>query len=352
MSARAHRIGVIPGDGIGPEVVAEGLAVLAAISGPAGFRYELTSYPLGAEHYLATGEVLPPATLDELRGLDAIYFGAAGDPRVPPRVLELGLLHGIVQALDLYVNARPARLHAARLCPLKDRTPADLDLVMVRETTEDCFGPGRVIRRGGPDEIALGEIVFSRPGQARGMRYAFDLARRRRRRVTLVHQANAIGAHDLLVRVFGEVAGEFPDVETDEMAPDAAAMWMVRSPDAFDVVYTTNFVGGILSDLAAVLSGGLGLSPSARLHPGRVSLFEPTHGSAPRYAGLGVASPLGAIGAIGLMLDHLGEGEAAARIEAAMAGLLRDGRVRSADARSGQGTREVGALVAAAVASG
>jgi 3-isopropylmalate dehydrogenase len=350
-SERRCRIGVIPGDGIGPEVIAEGLKVLAAVAPRAGFHYELVHYPFGAEHYLRTGEVLPGSALEEFQRLDALYFGAAGDPRVPPGVLELGLLHGIVQGLDLYLNVRPVRLHAARLCPLKDRRPEDIDLVIVRETTEDCFGPGRFVRKGAPDEVALGQITFTRAGQARAVRYAFELARgrSRARRVTLVHQANAIGAHDLLHRVCEATRRDFPDVQTEEMAPDAAAMWLVKNPEAFDVVFTTNFVGGILSDLAAVLAGGLGLSASARIHPGRAGLFEPTHGSAPKYAGQGVVSPLAAIGALALLLEHIGETTAGSMVETAVSQLLRDGIIRSADARSGQTTQEVGDRVADAV---
>ncbi|MDP2625885.1 MAG: isocitrate/isopropylmalate family dehydrogenase [Candidatus Rokubacteria bacterium] len=348
---RRHRIGVIPGDGIGPEVVAEGLKVLRALAPRAGFAVELVDYPFGAEHWLRTGEVLSASALEEMRGLDAIYFGAAGDPRVPPGVLELGLIHGIVQELDLFVNVRPIRLYAERLCPVKGKGPADVDLVVIREATEDCFGAGRFIRKGAPDEVALGQMAFSRPGQARALRYAFELARRRggKRRVSVVHQDNAIGAHDLIERVSVEVAREFPDVERDHMAPDAAAMWLIKNPEAFDVIFSTNLIGGILSDITAVLGGGLGLSGSARIHPGRTSLFEPTHGSAPKYAGQGVASPIGAIAALGLLLEEIGEAAAAGAIERAVGGLLASGTVRSVDARSGQRTAEVGDLVAGAV---
>ena len=341
------RLAVIPGDGIGPEVVAEGLKVLDA----SGVSHQATTYPFGAEHYLATGELIPRSVLDELRGFDAIYLGAVGDPRVPAGVLELGLLVAIGHALDLYVNVRPTRLRASRLCPLKDVGPDDVDMVLVREATEDCYGPGRFVRRATPYEVALGTMVYTRSGSERAFRHAFELARRRaKKKVTLVHQANAIGAHELLVRAFESVASDYPDVEADEAFPDGAAMWLVREPGRFDVIVTTSFVGGILSDLMAALAGGLGQSASARLHPGRVSLFEPTHGSAPKYAGQGVASPIGAILAMAMLLEAVGEHAAATRIDAAVTGLLESGRIPSVDARSGVTTAQVGDKVANEVA--
>lgn len=340
------RLAVIPGDGIGPEVVAEGLKVLKAT----GVTHESVTYPFGAEHYLATGELVPRSALDELRGMDAIYLGAVGDPRVPASVLELGVLVAIGHALDLFVNVRPTRVRAARLCPLRDVRPEDVDLVLVREATEDCYGPGRFVRRATPYEVALGTMVYTRSGTERAFRHAFELARRRtRKRVTLVHQANAIGAHELLVRAFESVATDYPDVEADEAFPDGAAMWLVREPARFDVIVTTSFIGGILSDLAAALAGGLGQSASARLHPGRVSLFEPTHGSAPKYAGQGVASPIGAILAMAMLLEAVGETAAAARIDGAVTRLLETARIPSVDARSGLTTAEVGDLVAGEV---
>lgn len=340
------RLAVIPGDGIGPEVVAEGLKVLKAT----GVAHDAVTYPFGAAHYLATGELVPRVALDELRGVDAIYLGAIGDPRVPAGVLELGIIIAIGLALDLYVNVRPTRVRATHLCPLKDVRPEEVDVVLVREATEDCYGPGRFVRRATPYEVALGTMVYTRSGSERSFRHAFELARRReKKRVTLVHQANAIGAHELLVRAFESVATDYPDVEADEAFPDGAAMWLIREPARFDVIVTTSFVGGILSDLAAALAGGLGQSASARLHPGRVSLFEPTHGSAPKYAGQGVASPVGAILAMAMLLDALGEGAAAARIDTAVTRVLEDRRVPSVDARSGVSTSRVGDLVAAEV---
>jgi 3-isopropylmalate dehydrogenase len=355
MTQRTYRLAVLPGDGIGREVVTEGLKVLAAVAPIAGVRYELAEYPFGADHYLATRELLAPSAVEEMRRTDAVYFGAIGDARVPPGVLEHGVLLGLVRALDLYVNVRPIRLYAAGLSPLAGKRPEDVDFVIVRETTEDCFSPDvRVLHRDSEDEVAIGQMVYTRRGTERAMRFAFDLARRpgRRGRVTNVHQANAIGAHGLLHRTFEAVAAQSPGVAAEEMAPDTAAMRLVTNPEALDVVITTNFIGGILTDLGAALIGGLGIAPSARLHPGRTSLFEPTHGSAPKYAGTGKASPLAAILAMAMLLDALGEADAARRIEAAVAETLRSGAVPSATARSGLTTRQVGDVVADRVVAG
>ncbi len=351
---KPYRLAVFPGDGIGREVVAEGLKALAAVALGSDFSYELVTYPFGADHYLATGELLPLSVVDEVRQMDAVYFGAIGDPRVAPGVLEHGVLLGLARALDLYVNVRPSRLLADRLCPVVGTTAADVDFIIIRETTEDCFTPyARIVHRDSELEVAVGEMVYTRRGTERAMRFAFDQALRpdRRRQVTSIHQANAIGAHDLLHRTFEAVARDYPSVTTDEMAPDAAAMRMVTNPESFDIVITTNFIGGILTDLGAVLVGGLGIAPSARLHPGRVSLFEPTHGSAPKYAGTQKASPLAAILAMAMLLDSVGEPAAARRIEGAVAALLQSGAIPSATARSGLSTSEVGTLVAERIAA-
>jgi 3-isopropylmalate dehydrogenase len=345
---RTYRIAVIPGDGIGPEVVAEGLRVLERAAALEGFGVACTRYPFGADHYLATGEVLPDAAFEEIRAHDAILLGAIGDPRVPVGHLEFGIIARLRFGLDLYVNLRPVKLYAEHLCPLKDKGPEDVDFVVVRENTEDAYaGMHGFFKKGTPDEIATQEILFTRKGVERVIRYAFELARRRgrARKLTLVDKANAVRAMDLWTRTFAEVGAEYPDIAREHAYIDAATMWCVKNPEWFDVVVTSNMFGDILTDLAAMVQGGLGVAASGNLHPGRVSLFEPIHGSAPKYAGRNVASPIATIMAVQMMLDTLGEARAAARIEDAVAGLLRSKRIPSLGSDSGISTRAAGDLV-------
>jgi 3-isopropylmalate dehydrogenase len=345
---RSYRIGVIPGDGIGPEVIAEGLRMLAAVGDRCGFSYELVEYPWSSQLYLRRQELMPESALDEYRHLDALYLGALGDPRVERGLIERAVLMTIRFGLDLYINLRPIVLYAAHLTPLKNVGPEELDLVVVRENTEDAYvGVGGTFRTGTPDEVAIAEMVYTHRGVERAVRYAFELARSRdkQRKVTLVDKSNAIRPQEIWRRVFDEVAAEFSDVGTDALYVDAAAMHLVDNPGQFDVVVTTNLFGDILTDLGAVLQGGLGSAASGNIHPGKVSMFEPIHGSAPNIAGQGVASPIGAILALSMMLDHLGEGEAASLIEGAVKDLLVTRRLPSLDVRSGLSTREVGDLV-------
>ncbi|HEY3217218.1 MAG TPA: 3-isopropylmalate dehydrogenase [Candidatus Eisenbacteria bacterium] len=342
-----YNIAVIPGDGIGPEVVSEGLRVLERIAALEGFTVRVTRYPFGAEHYLATREVLPDSAFEEIRGHSAILLGAIGDPRVPVGHLEFGIIARLRFGLDLYVNLRPVKLYAEHLCPLKDKRPEDVDFVVVRENTEDAYaGMYGFFKKGTPDEIATQEILFTRKGVERVMRYAFDLARRRdRKKLTLVDKANAVRAMELWTRTFEEVGTEYPDVARDHAYIDAAAMWCVKNPEWFDTVVISNMFGDILTDLAAMVQGGLGIAASGNLHPGRVSLFEPIHGSAPKYAGQNVASPVATIMAVQMMLDHLGESRAARRVEDAVAELIRSRRIPSLGSDSGLSTRKVGDLV-------
>ena len=332
-----HTIAVLPGDGIGEEVVREALRVLDAVAAATGFSYRLERYPYGAEHFLKTGETFPDSALREMRDHSAILLGAIGDPRVETGKLERAIIAGIRFGLDLYVNLRPIKLYAEHLCPLKDVTPAQLDLVIVRENTEGAYvGLGGIMKQGTPNETAVCNMVWTRAGTERVIRYAFELARRRgkRKRVTLVDKANAIRPMDLWTRTFAEVAKEYPDLGTDHAYIDAACMWMVKNPDWFDVAVTDNLFGDIITDLGAMLQGGLGIAASGNLHPGRVSMFEPIHGSAPKYAGKNTANPLAAICAVGMMLDHLGEADAARSVEGAVRSLLTSGRVVSLSAGS------------------
>lgn len=346
--SKTHAVAVVPGDGIGPEVVREALRVLERVAAAEGFGVRLTRYPFGADHYLKTKEVLPDAAFEEIRGHDAILLGAIGDPRIPVGQLEFGIIARMRFGLDLYVNLRPVKLYAEHLCPLKDKTPEDVDFVVVRENTEDAYaGMYGYFKKGTPDEVATQEILFTRKGTERVIRYAFELARKRDRakKLTLVDKANAVRAMDLWTRTFEEVGREYPDIARDHAYIDAATMWCVKNPEWFDTVVTSNMFGDILTDLAAMIQGGLGVAASGNLHPGRVSLFEPIHGSAPKHAGRNVANPIAAIMAVSMMLDYLGEGRAAARIEEAVARLLRSKRIPSLGSDSGLSTSQVGDLV-------
>ena len=303
-----HRIGIIGGDGIGPDVIAEGLKVIGA----AGGELETVGYDLGGARYGRDGTVLPDETIEEWRSLDALYLGAVGTPEVPPGVIERGLLLKMRFALDLYVNLRPFA------------HPTDgIDFRVVRENTEGTYaGEGGFLRRGTPHEIATQGSVNTRHGVERVIRYSFDLAMTSRRHLTLVHKTNVLTfAGDLWERTFNEVAAEYPEVETAYNHVDAACIYFVQSPQQYDVIVTDNLFGDILTDLGGAISGGIGLASSANLNPERTgpSMFEPVHGSAPDIAGLGLANPKAAILSGAMMLDFLGESEAAARIEAACA---------------------------------
>jgi 3-isopropylmalate dehydrogenase len=350
----SYTIGVIPGDGIGPEVIREALKVLHAVSDLEGFRYQLVEYPYSGAHYLATKELVPDAVVDEWRTLDAVLLGAIGHPAVEPGLVERSVILGLRFGLDLYVNLRPIKLYAERLCPLKGKGPEDIDFVVVRENTEGMYSQiGGHLRKNTPDEVAIVNGVYTWKGCERASRYAFDLARRRgatrsgsrKPKVTLVDKANAIRPHDVWTRAFAHVARDFPDVETDHAYVDACCMWMIKNPEWFDVIVTTNLFGDIITDLGAMLQGGMGVAASGNIHPGKTSMFEPIHGSAPKYAGKNVACPLGAILAAAMMLDVLGETRAAPRIEGAVAELLRSGAIPAADARSGIATDAMGDMV-------
>lgn len=340
-------VAVIPGDGIGPEVIAQGIRVLEAATGRGQPRLNFVTYDLGAERYLRSGEIIPDTVFDELQRADAIYFGAVGDPRVTNPQYAAGLLLRLRFELDLWVNLRPSRLLAPGLTPLKDAP--SIDLVVVRENTEGAYvGIGGQFKRDTPDEIAIQEDFNTRKGVERIQRYAFELARQRRAtghrgRVTMVDKSNALyHAHDLWQRVFALLRKEFPDIEAEHLFVDAAAMQFVKDPGRFDVVVTSNMFGDILSDLASELVGGLGQAPSGNINPDtRRGLFEPVHGSAPKHAGKSIANPVGAILAGAMMLRHLGDGVAADQIEAAVMAAARERRT----------TRDLGGSLATSVAA-
>jgi len=341
----AKKIAVIPGDGIGPEVTAEALKVLRAVTEKAGKKLELVEFDWGADRYLRDGTTLPAGAVDMLRReFNAILFGAVGDPRVPDNRHMREILLGLRFELDLYANLRPCVLFDKRLTPLRDRSEADVNFVVVRENTEGLYaGVGGQFKRGTPDEIAVQEDVNTRKGVERIIRYAFEYARQRGlQRVCMSDKSNVLTfGHELWLRVFQQVRAEYPTIESTHLYFDVLAMEVVRDPRQFDVIVTCNLFGDILSDLGAQLSGGLGLAPSGNINPGHVSLFEPVHGSAPKIAGKGIANPLGAILTAGMMLDYLGwAGEASAIQQAARAAVT--GGHTTPDLGGKLGTRAVG----------
>ena len=344
-----HKIAVIAGDGTGPEVVAEGLKVLQAVSESQGFDYETVEYDLGGDRFLKTGEVLPPAALKELGTFDAIYLGAVGHPDVAPGVLEKGLLLKLRFELEQYINLRPVKLYPGVDCPLKGKGPEDIDFVVVRENNEGLYaGGGGFVYKGTANEVAIQEMVNTRAGVERCLRYAFDYCRRRddKKMLTLCAKTNVLTfAHDLWWRAFEEVGEEYPDITRDYAHVDATCMWMVKNPEWFDTIVTCNMFGDIITDLGAMIQGGMGIAAGANINPDGVSMFEPIGGSAPKYTGQGVINPLAAICAVSMMLDVLGEADAAQRIERAVMHVTAE-KVKDLGAgRMGYSTSEVGDLV-------
>ncbi len=346
-----YRIAVIGGDGIGPEVTAEALKVLLAAGDRFGFTIETTDYPWSGEHFLKTGVLMPDSALAEYRDHDAVLLGAIGDPRLEVGLLERAVVAGCRFGLDLYVNLRPVKLYAEHLCPLKDVTPDKVDMLIVRENTEDLYvGTHGFFKKGTPDEVATQELLITRKGTERVMRYAFEQAKKRpRRKLTMVDKANAVRAYDLWTRTFEELGAEYPEVERDHAYVDAATMWLVKNPDWFDVVVVPNMFGDIITDLGAMIQGGMGAAASGNIHPGGAGMFEPIHGSAPKYAGKGVANPVAAVASVQLLLDFVGEAEAAGAVEAAIADKLRTKEIPGLGANCGLSTAEIGDRLAAAV---
>jgi 3-isopropylmalate dehydrogenase len=350
-----HRLATIAGDGIGPEVIAEALRATRAVAARFGFTIETTDYDLGGRRYLETGEVLPPAVQAELAEHDAILLGAVGIPEVPPGLLERGLLLRLRFDFDQYVNLRPVKLYPGVPTPVAGLTPERCDMVVVRENTEGLYvGAGGCTHRGTSAEVATQESVNTRYGVERVVRYAFDLARARTGRLTLCHKTNVLTyAGDLWQRVVDEVAEDYPDVSTGYVHVDAACLYLVESPERFDVIVTDNLFGDIVTDLGAAVQGGLGLAASGNLNPDRTapSMFEPVHGSAPDIAGRGWANPVAAVLSASMCLRHLGEPGAASALEQASVAAL--GNLRSMGGPDmGYSTREIGEMVASHVADG
>src|SRR5437588_1698566 len=351
------KLAVIAGDGTGPEVTAEALKVLAAVAKLEAIDYELTNFDYGGERYLRTGETLPKGAVDELRKFDAIYLGAVGHPDVPPGVLEKGLLLELRFQLDQYINLRPVKLFPGVETPLKDKGPADIDFVVVRENTEDMYcGVGGFLKKYTKDEVAEQTAIYTRKGCERCIRWAFEFTRKRNnpkgKMLTLVAKTNVLTyGHDLWWRTFQDVAKEYADVKADYNHVDACCMWMVKNPEYYDVIVTTNMFGDIITDLGAMIQGGLGVAAGGNINPdkGGVSMFEPMGGSAPKYTDQNVINPIAAIAAMSMLLEHSGQPAAGARIMKAIQQVTGTKMKSQSAGRMGYGTREVGDLVIAAL---
>lgn len=352
--SRTHKIAILGGDGTGPEVVAEGMKVVKAAAAKYGFKLETTDFDLGGERYKRTGEILPDSTLAELRKFKAIYLGAIGHPDVKPGVLEKGLLLRLRFELDEYINLRPVKLYPNVDCPLKDKKPEDIDFVVVRENTEGLYaGAGGFLKKGTKDEVAIQSSINTRKGAERCIRYAFEYtrARNKRKKLTLCGKTNVLTyAFDMWERTFNEVAKEYPDVKTDYAHVDATTMWFVKNPEWFDVIVTDNMFGDIITDLGAMIQGGMGIAAGGNINPEGTSMFEPIGGSAPKYTGKNVINPLAAICAGGMLLEFIGEKEAGKAVEGAVIKALSTGKIKSlAAGKMGLSTAEVGDLVAGLV---
>ncbi|MBM4003636.1 MAG: 3-isopropylmalate dehydrogenase [Planctomycetes bacterium] len=357
VSASALKLAIIPGDGTGPEVTAEALKVLAAVARLERFNYSTKEFDWGGERYLRTNETLPAGAVEALREFDAIYLGAVGHPEVKPGILEKGLLLELRFQLDQYINLRPVKLYAGVETPLAGKTSKDIDFVVVRENTEDMYcGTGGFLKKGTADEVATQTAVYTRKGCERCIRWAFEYTRKRNnpkgKRLTLVAKTNVLTfGHDLWWRTFESVAREYPDVEMDYNHVDACCMWMVKNPEHYDVIVTTNMFGDIITDLGAIIQGGLGVAAGGNINPdpGGVSMFEPMGGSAPKYTGLNVINPIAAISAMSMLLEHSGQPAAGARIMKAIQVVTGTKMASQSAGKMGCSTSEVGNLVVAAL---
>ena len=346
------KIAVLPGDGTGPEVVREALKVLKEIARIENFQYQTENFDFGGDRYLATGQIISDKDIDQLRKFDAILLGAVGHPDVAPGILEKGLLLKLRFSLDQYINLRPVKLYPGVDCPLNDKGPDDIDFVIVRENTEGLYtGSGGFTYKGTDREVATQLMVNTRPGVERCLRYAFEFCRKRndKKQLTLVAKTNVLTfAHDLWWRAFNEVAADYPDIKTDYNHVDACCMWMVKNPEYYDTIVTTNMFGDIITDLGAMIQGGMGIAAGGNINPQGVSMFEPIGGSAPKYTGKNVINPLAAICAMAMMLRTLALDSAGQRVEQAVMKVTPKLKSMSAG-RMGYSTSEVGDLVCQAL---
>lgn len=348
-----YKIAVMPGDGTGPEVTREAVKVLDAVCEKTGIKCEKVMYDLGGERYKKTGEVLPDSVLEELKTFDAILLGAVGHPDVKPGILEKGLLLKLRFALEQYINLRPVKLYPGAWTPLKDKGPEDIDFVVVRENNEGLYvGEGEFINKGTPDEVAVQVSRNSRKGIDKCLKYAYEYTKKRNKKntLTLVGKTNVLTyAFDLWERAFNEMSKDYPTITTDYAHVDATCMWMVKNPEWFDVLVTDNMFGDIITDLGAMIQGGMGIAAGGNINPEGVSMFEPIGGSAPKYTGKNVINPLAAICAAGMMLETLGEEKAAKLIEKAVMEVTGTKLKSLSAGKMGYSTTEVGDLVVGAL---
>jgi 3-isopropylmalate dehydrogenase len=349
------KVAVIGGDGTGPEVAAEGVKVLKAVAALDGIKYRLQDYDFGGDRYLRTGEVLPQGAVEELGGFDAILLGAVGHPNVAPGILEKGLLLELRFRFDQYINLRPVKLYPGVATPLAGKRPEDIDFVVVRENTEDLYcGMGGFLKKGTPDEVAMQTAVYTRKGCERCVRWAFEYTRKRnrRKRLTLVAKTNVLTyGHDLWWRTFQDVAKEYPDVQPDYNHVDACCMWMVKNPEYYDVIVTTNMFGDIITDLAGILQGGMGVAAGGNINPepGGTSMFEPMGGSAPKYTGKGMINPIATIAAVAMLLEQAGYEKASGRVLKAIEFVTGNKMKSQSAGQMGYSTQQVGDLVCEAL---
>ena len=355
---KTYKIAVLPGDGTGPEVVAEGLKALQAAAAKHQFTLELTHYDLGGERYMRTGEILPASVVDELKAVDSIYLGAIGHPDVAPGILEKGLLLALRFELDQYINLRPVRLYPGVDTPLKDKGPKEIDYTVVRENSGDVYaGGGGIMMKDTPHEVAVQNMLYTRAQVDRCLRWAFAYARKHGKQARGLGEHNTLGlvgktnvltyVYDLWFRRFHQIGEEeYPDVKREYYHVDATCMWMVKSPEWFDVLVTGNIFGDIITDLGAITQGGMGVAAGGNINPEGVSMFEPIGGSAPKYTGLGVINPVAAIAAGAMMLDTLGESQAAQDVERAVMDVTGTTMKSMASGHMGYSTAEIGDFVA------
>jgi 3-isopropylmalate dehydrogenase len=348
-----YSIGILPGDGTGPEVVREGIKALEAVGRKCGISFEFTTFDLGGEKYMKEGILLPESAIQELRGTDSIFLGAIGHPDVAPGILEKEILLKLRFELDLYINLRPVTLFPGVETPLKDKGPEDIDFVVVRENSEGVYaGGGGCFKKGTPDEVALQESVNTRKGVERCIRYAFDFCqdRGRKNQLTLCAKTNVLTYESgLWFRVFNEVSQEYSSIKTEYQHVDALCMWMIKNPESFDVVVTGNMFGDIITDIGAIIQGGLGIAAGGNINPSGTAMFEPIGGSAPKYTGKNIINPLAAISAAQMMLAHLKEEDAAKILLDAIKKVVKEDLKSLEAGKMGFGTSEVGDLVAETV---
>jgi 3-isopropylmalate dehydrogenase len=352
---KSYNIALMPGDGTGPEVLREGVKVLDAVAKTYGFKLNYENYDFGGERYMRTGECLPDNAVEELKKHDSIFLGAIGHPDVKPGILELGILLKLRFALDQYINLRPVKLYPNVETPLKDKGPEHIDFTVVRENTGGIYtGMGGAAMVGTPGEVATQLMVYTRPVVDRCLRYAYEYTRKRNKKktLTLVHKCNVLThVGDLWVRAHKEIGdAEYPDIKQDYNHVDACTMWMVKSPEFYDVIVTSNLFGDIITDLGAMIQGGMGIAAGGNINPEGVSMFEPIGGSAPKYTGKNIINPLAAICSGGMMLETLGEDAAAKAIDQAVNDAMASGKIKSLSAgKMGMSTTEVGDFVASLI---